>query len=115
MHHIQHWELRSASAQRVSVDQGCVLRVSEGRVWITLEQGSEDIWLLPGQAWRAPGRVHLWISADPVAQMQVLTPVLAHELALAPAVGVPAGAAACRRWLRRCAHWVVPPMAAVAR
>ena len=104
MYTIQHLELRSASARRLFVGRGCLLRVTTGRVWITLEQGSEDIWLLPGQEWRAPGAVQLWISAEPVARLQVLAPL--------PAPAMPAQWGAVRRWFKPAIEEVGPPVAA---
>ena len=111
MHHIQNWELRSASAHRLLLGRGSVLRVTAGRVWITLEQGNEDIWLLPGQDWVAPGRVYIWISADPVARLQMLAPLVG------PTVGsvAPAPGRAVRRWLSAAAQVLSSPLSAATR
>ena len=111
VHHIQNWELRSASAHRLSLGRGCVLRITAGRVWITLEQGSEDIWLLPGQDWVTPGAVHLWISADPVARLQLLTPAVGTTVGSA----APARRSALRRWLSAAAQVLSYPLSAATR
>jgi hypothetical protein len=55
--------------------EGALLRVISGRVWLTLEGRSEDIWLMPGEEWRATAAVRVWLSAEPTARLQRLEPV----------------------------------------
>jgi len=47
---------RARHGQRVSA--------LEGRIWLTLEGGSADIWLLPGAAFDPPEGARVWLSAE---------------------------------------------------
>jgi hypothetical protein len=84
MHRIEQWEIRDALARPMSLPAASVLRVTAGRVWLTQEHGGDDIWLLPGEEWRATQPVRVWLSAEPTATLQRLTletgrpPVPAH-------------------------------------
>jgi hypothetical protein len=77
MHRIDEWEIRDAQARPIEMREGCALRVRSGRIWLTLERGVEDIWLLPGDEWFAPQAVRVWLSAEPTATLQHLMPVRA--------------------------------------
>ena len=72
MYRIEHFEFHDARAQALRVRAGSLLRLSAGRLWITLEGGSEDIWLQPGEQWCAPRAARLWLSAEPRARFEVL-------------------------------------------
>ena len=72
MYRIEHFEFHDARAQALRVRAGSLLRLGAGRLWITLEGGSEDIWLQPGEQWCAPRAARLWLSAEPLAQFEVL-------------------------------------------
>ena len=84
MHHIDEWEIRDAVARPMRLTAGTLLRVSSGRVWLTVEHGNEDIWLLPEVEWRATQPVRVWLSADPTATLQRLTPAVGKLWARSP-------------------------------
>ena len=54
---------------------GCVIRVTHGRLWVTLQGDAQDVWLQAGEGWALPDSGTVWLSAEPVAQFQ-----LAHKL-----------------------------------
>lgn len=72
MYRIEQFELNGPRAGSFRLAAGSSLRVSSGRLWVTVEGGSEDIWLLPGDLWQCPKALRLWISAEPEAEFQVL-------------------------------------------
>jgi hypothetical protein len=100
MDRIEEWEIRDAQAWPLRVAAGEVLRVASGRVWLTVERGGEDIWLLPGEAWRAREQGCVWLSAEPVARLQRLTPVRGKLR---------------RRWAERRAWPALPSLRALLR
>ncbi|MDC8786411.1 DUF2917 domain-containing protein [Roseateles koreensis] len=77
MYRIVELELRDAVARPLHLRQGCILRVLTGRVWLTQDRDSADLWLLPAQEWQAPASasVKLWLSGEPTASLQILNPI----------------------------------------
>lgn len=74
MRHIEHFELSAGRVVALQIRAGSALRVTHGRLWLTLEGQPSDIWLLPGQSWMMPVHGTLWLSAEPVAEFQLTQP-----------------------------------------
>ena len=72
MRHIEHFELSAGSVVALQIRAGSALRVTRGRLWLTLAGQPNDIWLLPDQCWVMPVHGTLWLSAEPVAEWQLV-------------------------------------------
>lgn len=71
MHLIENYEVRTPGVLAFQLKTGSEIRVVTGRLWLTLEGFSEDIWLQAGEAWRLPENGQLWLSAEPVADFRI--------------------------------------------
>jgi hypothetical protein len=74
MYRIEQFELDHPQARTLHLQAGTCLRVNAGRLWVTAEGGSADIWLQAGEQWQLPKTLRLWISSEPSAVFQVLHP-----------------------------------------
>lgn len=72
MKQIENFELTAARVAAFQLKAGCVIRVTTGCLWLTLQGRPDDIWLRAGQAWTVPANGTLWLSAEPAATFQVL-------------------------------------------
>ena len=75
MHQIEHFELATPQPASLKLGAGCVIRVTHGRLWLTLPCHLEDVWLQSGDCWTLPATGTVWLSAEPAVQFQ-----LAHAL-----------------------------------
>lgn len=80
MHQIESYELHSPSATALSLKAGGMVRVVTGRVWLTLQGQSLDVWLQAGEAWQMPLTGTLWLSAEPAAAFQLVQPKASKHL-----------------------------------
>jgi hypothetical protein len=71
MYQIDHFELTSPHCVALALGRGCVIRANSGRLWLTLQGHTEDIWLQAGQHHTLAANATVWISAEPRAQFQV--------------------------------------------
>lgn len=72
MYQIEHFELSAPRVVALALKAGAVIRVSSGRLWLTVQDQPDDIWLHAGAAWTLPAPGTLWLSAEPAATFQVL-------------------------------------------
>ena len=72
MHQIENYELHNPCATALSLTAGGMVRVVSGRVWLTLQGQSLDVWLQSGETWQMPVDGILWLSAEPVAAFQLV-------------------------------------------
>lgn len=80
MHQISHFELNAARVAAFQLKPGTVIRVTKGRLWLTLEGQAADVWLRTGEHWTLLGRrATVWLSAEPTAQFQLAQPVAARQ------------------------------------
>lgn len=77
MYRIENFELSTSRVVAFQAKAGCVIRVTAGRLWLTVQGQPRDVWLQAGESWTAP-RVDavLWLSAEPSASFQ-----MAHAMA----------------------------------
>lgn len=68
---IEHFELTTPHTASLALEAGCVIRVSSGRLWLTVQGQSDDVWLQAEGCFTLPTRGKVWISAEPAAQFQV--------------------------------------------
>jgi hypothetical protein len=97
MQQIDSFELNSVQVIALRLRAGSEIRVSSGRLWITISGHASDIWLQSGQTWRLPAapkraQATLWISAEPSAAFQIARPVASRSTARHPS------------WLQRAMH-----------
>ncbi|BDT66405.1 hypothetical protein os1_05670 [Comamonadaceae bacterium OS-1] len=71
---IEHFELRTPEVVALHLPAGAVLRVSTGRLWLTQEGRSEDVWLQAHGSWTAPQAVRVRLSAEPSVDFQIAQP-----------------------------------------
>ena len=77
MHQIENFELSISRVVAFQAKAGCVIRVTAGRLWLTLQGQPDDVWLQAGESWSVPGaNAVLWLSAEPSASFQ-----MAHAIA----------------------------------
>jgi len=99
MYQIENFELNTGRVVAFRAKAGCVVRVTAGRLWLTVQCAPDDLWLHAGQCWTAPqaGAV-VWLSAEPAARLQ-----LAHPVAFGrrPGLPRPLPLGALARWWRR--------------
>jgi Protein of unknown function (DUF2917) len=75
MYQIEHFELNSARAIAFQLKTDCVIRVTTGRLWLTLQGRPNDVWLQAGDDWNMPLNGKLWLSAEPLAMFQIARPI----------------------------------------
>jgi len=98
MHRIETFELSTSGVVVFQAKAGLVIRVTAGRLWVTVQSQPHDVWLRAGESWSVPGvNAVLWLSAEPSASLQ-----MAH--AIAPrrrlAAQLPSVLRAVARWWR---------------
>jgi hypothetical protein len=71
---IEQFELRTPEVVALRLPAGAVLRVSTGRLWLTQEGRSEDVWLQAHGSWTAPQAVLVRLSAEPSVDFQIAQP-----------------------------------------
>ena len=72
MHRIENFELSTFRVVAFQAKAEAVIRVTAGRLWLTVQGQPHDVWLQAGESWRVPGaRAVLWLSAEPSACFQV--------------------------------------------
>jgi hypothetical protein len=76
MYRMELFECSAATPIQLHLKAGSSIRVHSGRLWLTVEGQSEDIWLCGGEQWSAPRDLQVWLSAEPVASFGLLHPVL---------------------------------------
>lgn len=70
----QHFQLDTPQTLALPLVAGTVLQVSQGRIWLTLEGHSRDVWLKNHDCWTVPLDAKVWISADGAAAFAVSQP-----------------------------------------
>ena len=77
MYRIESFEMSTFRAVAFRSRAGAVIRVTAGRLWLTVQGRPDDVWLQAGECWSVPGAdALLWLSAEPSACFQ-----LAHVIA----------------------------------
>jgi hypothetical protein len=71
MYQIESFELSTPRAVAFRLEVGCVIRITSGRLWLTLQGQPQDVWLQAGDAWTVPVNSTLWLSAEPAAEFRV--------------------------------------------
>lgn len=72
MYQIENFELRTPHVVAFQPKAGCVIRVTTGRLWLTLQGNPNDVWLQAGESWTMPVvNATLWLSAEPAAEFQI--------------------------------------------
>lgn len=75
MYQIETFELSTSRVAMFRLKAGCVIRVTDGRLWLTLPGCMDDIWLRAGESWTLPVNSTLYLSAEPAAMFQVAQPI----------------------------------------
>jgi Protein of unknown function (DUF2917) len=75
MYQIEHFELNSARVIAFQLKTDCVIRVTTGRLWLTMQGHLNDVWLQAGDDWIMPLNGKLWLSAEPLAMFQIARPL----------------------------------------
>lgn len=75
MYQIEHFELSATRATTFQLKTGCVIRVTSGRLWLTVQGDHNDVWLQAGEHWIMPANGTLWLSAEPQAVFQIAQPI----------------------------------------
>lgn len=75
MYQIETFELGTSRVALFRLKAGCVIRVTQGRLWLTLQGQSDDIWLHTGERWTVPVNGVLWLSAEPRAEFKMAQPL----------------------------------------
>jgi hypothetical protein len=68
---IEHYELASPRAVALYLGTGSTIRVSSGRLWLTVQGQPQDVWLQAGEGFTLGSAGTAWLSAEPAAQFQV--------------------------------------------
>jgi hypothetical protein len=71
---IEQFELRTPEVVALRLPAGAVVRVRTGRLWLTQEGRSEDVWLQAHGSWTAPQAVRVRLSAEPSVDFQIAQP-----------------------------------------
>ena len=71
---IEQFELRTPEVVALRLPAGAVLRVRTGRLWLTQEGCTEDVWLQTHGSWTAPQAVLVRLSAEPSVDFQIAQP-----------------------------------------
>jgi hypothetical protein len=77
---IEHFELRTPDVVALRLAAGMVLRVSSGRLWLTQDGCSEDVWLQAPASWTAPHAVNVRLSAEPSVDFQIARPAAVRRV-----------------------------------
>jgi len=102
MYQIENFELPTSRVVAFHSQAGCVIRVTAGRLWLTVQGRPDDVWLHAGQSWTAPqGHATVWLSAEPAASLQMAYPVAAPRRAH---LRQPLPLGGLARWWRSPAH-----------
>ena len=80
---IEHFELRTPDVVALRLPAGAVVRVSTGRLWLTQDGRSEDVWLQAHGSWTAPQAVSVRLSAEPSVDFQIALTKLVDKQAKA--------------------------------
>jgi Protein of unknown function (DUF2917) len=72
MNRVQHFELHSLTAARFYAEANCVIRVTSGQVWLTVEGHLGDAWLAAGAEHAVKHGTVVWLSAEPSAAISVV-------------------------------------------
>ncbi len=75
MYRMELFECSAATPIQLRLKAGSGIRVNSGRLWLTVEGQSADIWLHGGEQWSAPRDLQVWLSAEPVASFGLLHPM----------------------------------------
>jgi len=76
MYQIENFELNTPHVVACQLKAGCVIRVTTGRLWLTLPGRPDDIWLQAGESWTMPFvNTTLWLSAEPAAEFRIAQPI----------------------------------------
>lgn len=97
MHQVESFEWSSPRVVAIKLKAGSVIRVTSGRLWLTQQGQTDDVWLQTGATWTVPVNATLWLSAEPVTQFQLL-----QAWASPSHTGVPAQTLA---WFKRGMGW----------
>ena len=76
MKSIQHFELNRHTASRFEADMDCCVRVTAGRVWLTVAGHIADVWLDAGAVHQIPRGSTVWLSAEPSASIAIVATFL---------------------------------------
>ena len=77
MYQIENFALSTSRAVAFRAKAGCVIRVTAGRLWLTVQGHPHDFWLQAGERWTVPAvNAVVWLSAEPSASFQ-----MAHAIA----------------------------------
>lgn len=73
MYQIDNFELSTSRVVAFHPKAGCVIRVTAGRLWLTVQGQPHDVWLQAGESWAVPPGANavLWLSAEPSASLQM--------------------------------------------
>lgn len=75
MYQIENFELGTSRVARFRLKAGDVIRLTEGRMWLTLQGSQDDIWLRAGDSWTLPANGTIFLSAEPIAVFQMALPI----------------------------------------
>lgn len=72
MYQIENFELNKSSVVGFQLKTGCLIRVTAGRLWLTLQGQPGDVWLQAGECWTMPAvNATVWLSAEPTTEFQI--------------------------------------------
>jgi hypothetical protein len=98
MYQIENFELNTSRVVALQAKAGCVIRVTAGRLWITVQGQPDDVWLQAGESWSVPGGgAVVWLSAEPSASFQMAHAIAPRRRA---AVQLPFSFSGVARWWR---------------
>ncbi|MEO8118308.1 MAG: DUF2917 domain-containing protein [Rhodoferax sp.] len=76
MYQIENFEFSTPRVVAYRLKAGCVIRITSGRLWLTLQGSPDDLWLQAGESWTMPVvNGTLWLSAEPAAELQMAQPI----------------------------------------
>lgn len=70
-----YFQLDKSQTLALAVVSGAMVQVTQGRIWLTLEGHSRDVWLNTHDRWAVPLDAKVWISGDGAAVFTVSQPV----------------------------------------
>ncbi len=76
MYQIETFELNTSRVAMFRLEAGCIIRLANGRIWLTLQGFMDDIWLRAGESWTSPVNGTLCLSAEPIAMFQIAQPIM---------------------------------------
>lgn len=80
MHRIENFELSTLCVVTLQARAGTVIRVTAGRLWLTVQRQPLDVWLQAGESWSVPGaNAVLWLSAEALACFQIAHAIAARR------------------------------------